>query len=145
MEKSYTTKLVKKVVNATDNQIKYWVKIKLVVPDLRGKNYFFSFRDIIKLKLIVDLKKNGLSLQKIRKGMRNLSESLPYSDQSLSQLLIYTDGSDMIVVEKGVYFSAITRQSYIKFDTEAIRSEIIETQNITENGTMEKSKISAQL
>lgn len=50
-------------------------------------------------------------------------------DEPLSRLIIYTDGIDMIVVEKGKYFSAITRQQYFCFDTEQIGAEIFMLQN----------------
>ena len=53
-------------------------------------------------------------------------------DEPLSRLIIYTDGMDMIVVEKGKYFSAITRQHYFRFDTEQIGAEIIRLQNYNE-------------
>jgi hypothetical protein len=35
----------------------------------------------------------------------------------------------MIVIEKGMYFSAITKQQYFHFDTEQIGAEIIRLQN----------------
>jgi len=50
----------------------------------------------------------------------------------------------MIVVEKGKYFSALTKQRYFRFDTEQIGAEIInlqgtdntlaKTRNISRNG-----------
>ena len=49
-------------------------------------------------------------------------------DEPLSRLMIYTDGMDMIVVEKGKYFSALTKQHYLRFDTEQIGAEIIDLQ-----------------
>ena len=49
-------------------------------------------------------------------------------DEPLSRLIIYTDGMDMIVVEKGKYFSAITKQQYFRFDTEQIGAEITKLQ-----------------
>ncbi len=78
----------------------------------RGKTHYYSFREIIKLKLIVMLKNKGMSLQKIRKGMKNLSDVLPASDDSLTRLVIFTDGVDMLVNEKGKYFSATTMQLF---------------------------------
>ncbi|MCG2774107.1 MAG: hypothetical protein L6406_00360 [Desulfobacterales bacterium] len=74
------------------------------------------------------MKRRGLSLQKVREGIRNLSAMLP-DDEPLSRLIIYTDGVDMIVVEKGKYFSAITRQHYFRFDTEQIGAEVVRLQN----------------
>lgn len=124
MQNIYPTKLVQKLTQATDNQIKYWVRTGLVCPERKGKRCAYSFKDIVKLRVLVSLKRKGLSLQKIRIGIKNLSGILPDSS-SLSRLLIYTDGFDMIVAEKGNYFSAVTRQRYIAFDTEQISAELV--------------------
>jgi DNA-binding transcriptional MerR regulator len=126
MTNTYPTRLVRSLTKATDNQLKYWVKIGLVFPNKKGKTYFYSFRDLIKLKLIVFLKNNGLSLQKIKKGIKNLTKLLPDTDEPLTRLIIHTDGVDMIVNEKGKYFSVTTMQRYLCFDTEQINSEVIE-------------------
>lgn len=96
----YTTKLVRRLTGASNNQLKYWVKIGLVIPCKQGKSHFYSFKDIIKLRVLVSLRKQGLSLQKVRQGIANLGHILP-EDEPLSRLMIYTDGSDMIVMEKG--------------------------------------------
>lgn len=65
-------------------------------------------------------------LKKYRKELKNLSKTLPESDDSLARLIIYTDGADMFVNEKGKYFSATTMQRFLKFDTEEINNEVIE-------------------
>jgi DNA-binding transcriptional MerR regulator len=127
MNKIYPTNIVRKLTGVTLNQLKYWVRINLVSPTRDGKFSFYSFKDIVKLRVLVSLRKNGLSLQKVREGIRNLTKMLP-DEEPLSRLVIYTDGMDMIVVEKGKYFSAITRQQYFRFDTEQIRAEIIKFQ-----------------
>ena len=123
----YTTDLVKRLTGATPNQLKYWGRIELVAPEINGRRAYYSFKDIVKLRVLVSLRKNGLSLQKVRLGIKRLSEMLP-DDEPLSRLIIYTDGIDMIVVEKGNYFSAITKQQYFRFDTEEIGVEITELQ-----------------
>jgi len=137
MKKIYPTNLVWKLTGATLNQLKYWVRINLVFPRRDGKSSFYSFKDIVKLRVLVSLRKNGLSLQKVREGIKNLSVMLP-DDEHISRLIIYTDGMDMIVFEKGKYFSALTKQRYFRFDTEQIGAEIINLQE-TDN-TLAKTK-----
>ncbi len=127
MEYAYKTDLVKQLTAATSNQLKYWVRIGLIAPRINGRCAYYSFKDIVKLKVLVSLRENGLSLQKVRLGIKRLSKMLP-DDEPLSRLVIYTDGRDMIVIEKGKYFSAITKQQYFRFDTERIGAEIIELQ-----------------
>lgn len=127
MQKEFTTDLVTRLTKATLNQLKYWNRIRLIQPRIIERRAFFSFKDIVKLRVLVSLRKNGLSLQKVRLGIEKLSEILP-DEEPLSRLLIYTDGEDMIVLEKGKYFSAITKQQYFKFDTSQIGADIIELQ-----------------
>jgi len=134
MKNIYSTKLVRKLTRASLNQLKYWVRISLVSPGKKGKYSFYSFKDIVKLRVLVSLRKKGLSLQKVRKGIKNLSRILP-DDEPLSRLIIYTDGIDMIIVEKGKYFSAITRQHYFRFDTQQIGAEIIGLKRKSVNST----------
>lgn len=127
MVNAYTTDLVMKLTGATSNQLKYWARIGLIAREINGRRASYSFKDIVKLRVLVSLRKNGLSLQKVRLGINRLSQMLP-DDEPLSRLIIYTDGRDMIVVEKGKYFSAITKQRYFRFDTELIGAEILELQ-----------------
>ena len=77
MNNIYPTKLVQKLTGSSLNQLKYWVRINLVSPERKGKTSFYSFKDIVKLRVLVSLKKRGLSLQKVREGIRNLSAMLP--------------------------------------------------------------------
>lgn len=70
----------------------------------------------------------------MRTGVKNLSTILP-DEESLPRLLIYTDGNDMIVAEKGNYFSAITRQRYLCFDTELICKELVILQQHSADST----------
>ena len=136
MPKTYPTNLVSKLTGATRNQLKYWVRINLISPERVGRSSLYSFKDIIKLRVLVSLRQKGLSLQKVRAGIQTLSMILP-ENEPLSRLIIYTDGIDMIVIEKGHYFSAITKQRYFRFDTEQIGAEIIEIQRF-EKGDEEK-------
>jgi DNA-binding transcriptional MerR regulator len=126
MINTYPTGFVRKLTQATENQLKYWVRIGIISPVKIGKTFHYSFRDIIKLRMIVRLKKNGLSFQRLKLGLNNLSNLLPESDDSLTRLVIYTDGVDMLVNEKGRYFSATTMQRFFRFDTEEIKNEITE-------------------
>ncbi len=127
MEHKYKTDLVMKLTGATSNQMKYWGRLGLVAPEINARRAHYTFKDIVKLRVLVSLRRNGLSLQKVRLGITRLSEMLP-DDEPLSRLIIFTDGMDMIVVEKGKYFSAITKQQYFRFDTEQIGAEITKLQ-----------------
>jgi len=134
---SFPTDIVLRVTGASTNQIKYWVKIGLITPFRDGKRYFYSFRDIIRIRVVTNLKNNGLSLQKIRKGIDNLAKVLPPDDDPLARLVIFTDGQDMIAMEKGMYFSATSMQQYFRFDLEQLKASILKIQSEKADKTAE--------
>jgi hypothetical protein len=121
----YPTKVLTKVTKATPNQIQYWAKCGFIKPQFIDNISYFSFSELIKIKLVAALRSNGLSLQKIKKGLFNLQNILEFKDIPLSNLLIITDGADIIVGEKGKYFSALTKQGYFSFDTKKLNAEVI--------------------
>ena len=125
----FSTDVVLRVTGASANQLKYWVKVGLVLPVKDGRRYLYRFRDVIRLRVIANLKNKGLSLQKIRKGLDNLSKVLPPDGDPLSSLIIFTDGQDMIAIEKGMYFSATSMQRYFQFDLEELQTKIIKVQS----------------
>lgn len=125
----FSTELVLRVTAASANQLKYWIKIGLISPTHVGKRYLYTFRDVIKIRVISNLKNEGLSLQKIRKGINNLTKVLPSDDDPLSRLIIFTDGQEMIAMEKGMYFSATSMQRYFRFDLEQLQTSIIKFQS----------------
>ena len=129
LNKLFSTDMVLRVTGATANQLKYWVKIGLVSPAQDGRRYLYTFRDVIKIRVISNLKNEGLSLQKIRKGIDNLTKVLPSDDDPLSRLIIFTDGQEMIAMEKGMYFSATSMQRYFRFDLEQLQTSIINFQS----------------
>ena len=130
----FPTNIVLRVTGASANQLKYWVKIGLITPfKEEGKRYFYSFRDIIRVRVVTNLKNNGLSLQKIRKGIDKLAEVLPADDDPLARLVIFTDGQEMIAMEKGMYFSATSMQRYFRFDLEQLHANILSLQSGTSN------------
>lgn len=137
--KLYSTRLVMAVTHITSSQLKYWCKTGLLTPvqceptkiDGRSrsrawKNYFFSFKEVVEIKLIVGLRNRGLSLQKIRLAITNLRNSLPPDKATLASLQVRTDGKDVYVLEKGRFFSAISGQTFFRFDTDGLDGELID-------------------
>ena len=140
----YSTKLVIRISGATANQLKYWVKVGLVAPEKAGKKYFYTFRNIIRIKIICNLKDRGLSLQRIRKGIDNLNSVLPIEDEPLTRLVILTDGKEIIAIEKGMYFSATSLQKYFRFDMEELKTEILSCQSQKESPEKEQTNLTSR-
>jgi DNA-binding transcriptional MerR regulator len=72
----------------------YWDEKGLVTPSVnvasgKGSERRYSFRDLLKLRVVRELRGAGLSLQKIQKAIRALSRR---TDDPLADFRLITDG-----------------------------------------------------
>lgn len=86
----------RQIAGITQRQLDYWDQVGLVRPSIRrargkGVERQFSYTDLVKLKVVQELRKAGISLQKIQRAIRVLKERNCDSDPLLDEMLI-TDG-----------------------------------------------------
>jgi DNA-binding transcriptional MerR regulator len=97
----YTAQDVRQILRLSQRRLDYWDELGLVCPVRteaergskrrgRGVQRRYSFNDLIKLKVLKDLRSTGLSLQKIQKGLRKLRRRSPRTE-AFDEVLL-TDG-----------------------------------------------------
>lgn len=96
---AYTAIEVRRILGLTQRRLDYWDQLGLVCPKRckkgskikgRGDQRIYRFGDLVRLRVLKDLRSAGLSLQKIRGALRKLRQSSPNSEP-LNEILI-TDG-----------------------------------------------------
>jgi len=98
---SFSAEAARNISGASQRQLDYW-DVRGIVPasirrnEGKGIERRYSFADLVKLRLVVELRKAGLSLQKIRRSLDVLRETLPAGD-ALAMKKIVTDGNDVFV------------------------------------------------
>jgi predicted RNase H-like HicB family nuclease len=103
MKFGYTAKEACKVASISYKQLNYWDKLNLAKPSIAGargtgSRRIYSFVDLVCLRVTAKLKKEGISLQKIRKSMNYLSRHFPEYDKPLANFVFLTDGSSIFVL-----------------------------------------------
>jgi DNA-binding transcriptional MerR regulator len=98
---SFSAAAARRISEASQRQLDYWDARGIVPASVRrnegkGVDRRYSFTDLVKLRVVVELRKSGLSLQKIRKALGVFEESHPGSDV-LARKKIVTDGNDIFV------------------------------------------------
>lgn len=89
----------------TGNQLRYWDKIGLVKPSVQttggrpGVRRFYSFRDLVSLKVVKSLLDGGMSLQRVRRAFEYLRKAQGLEDH-LSSLKLVTDGQSIFKICK---------------------------------------------
>ncbi|CAG7845752.1 putative HTH-type transcriptional regulator [Pseudoclavibacter triregionum] len=93
----YRGAVAARAASITYRQLDYWARTGLVEPTVRGASgsgsqRLYSFRDILVLKLVKRLLETGISLQKIRTAVEQLSE---IGVVDLAQTTLMSDGASV--------------------------------------------------
>jgi DNA-binding transcriptional MerR regulator len=99
--RAFTAETVLRLTGLTKRQLQYWDEKDFVPPSLtarpgRGRRRLYDFRDLVSLRVAADLRRNGVSLQEIRKLDSYLRRLQPSS--SLAEVRVW-------IWEGRVYFS----------------------------------------
>ncbi len=94
---AYMIETVARITGATIKQLIHWDLTALVQPSVspahgKGSRRVYSFLDVLAIKTAVTLRREGISLQKIRRCLKYLREHQPEVQQPLADLNLLTDG-----------------------------------------------------
>ncbi|GBD37479.1 putative HTH-type transcriptional regulator [bacterium HR36] len=95
--------MVARLTGATVKQLIHWDRTGLIRPSIaqahgKGSRRVYSFLDVIAVKTAVTLRREGISLQKIRRCLRYLREMYPQLEQPLANLNLLTDGQSVFLL-----------------------------------------------
>ncbi|HEV8523651.1 MAG TPA: MerR family transcriptional regulator [Terriglobales bacterium] len=76
MEQRFTSKEVVQLSGITPRQLQWWDERGLVVPARQGHRRLYSMDDLAEVAVIVELRRKGFSLQRMRKVVRFLRQEL---------------------------------------------------------------------
>jgi tetratricopeptide (TPR) repeat protein len=117
---TYGTKEVAELLGLNEARLRYWAQTGFVGPSVRRKGrFFYTFQDLVGVKVAQSLVDRGVSLQRVRKNLDALRVLLPQVDRPLAQLRICSDGDELVVVDDEVAFEPASGQVVMSF---ALRS-----------------------
>jgi DNA-binding transcriptional MerR regulator len=76
MDRGFTSNDVAALTGITLRQLQWWDERGLVVPRKQGHRRLYSFDDLAEIAVIVELRRKGFSLQRVRKVLRFLQKEL---------------------------------------------------------------------
>jgi DNA-binding transcriptional MerR regulator len=97
---AYMLETVARITGATVKQLIHWDLTGLISPSInpasgKGSRRVYSFLDVLSIKMAVMLRREGLSLQKVRRCLKYLRDHQPEVEQPLASLNLVTDGLSM--------------------------------------------------
>ena len=119
---AFTSKQACYLSGCTSHQLRYWDKVNLVSPSIQssdgkpGVPKFYSFRDIVALRVIKTLLDNGMSIQRVRRAWKYLTRNGNLQDQ-LSEVKLVSDGETIYSIEDDKVFDALKSGQLAFFET----------------------------
>ena len=106
-------------------QLQYWAQTNLVEPSITtsGGHHRYTFEDLVALKAVKRLIDAGVSLQRVRSGIRALREALPHCSLPLSELTLVATADVLLVLDEGTDFQALRGSEWI-FPVGEFRREV---------------------
>ena len=114
---TYDSKTASRIVGVSLRQLQYWDERDFIRPSVklaegRGTKRLYSFHDLVCLKVVQDLARHGLTLQKIRRCLKPLKDNASRTERPAQSLKYLTDGEDLFVLtnDRRKILDAIERQ-----------------------------------
>lgn len=96
MHSRYTSREVVALTGITPRQLQWWDERGIVVPAREGHRRLYSLEDLTEVAVIIELRRKGSSLQRVRKVMRQLQKEfgkrLVETVSASSECHLLTDG-----------------------------------------------------
>ncbi|GBE25183.1 merR family regulatory protein [bacterium BMS3Bbin02] len=116
----FTAQQASKLTGCTAHQLRYWDRVKLVVPSIQstggrpGKRRLYSFRDLVSLRVVRSLLDNGMSVQRVRRAWDYLRRSADM-DLHLSNVQLVAEGEAIYAIAEDAQILDALRQGQLAF------------------------------
>ena len=106
---------VVEIVQISRRQLQYWSQTDLIRPSActPGGHGRYTFEDLVAIKAAKRLIDAGISVQRVRKSIRALTNLLPTVPRPLSQLVLVATGDVVLAFKDGTAFDALSGQEWV--------------------------------
>ncbi|MBZ5501774.1 MAG: MerR family transcriptional regulator [Acidobacteriia bacterium] len=126
MPQRYTRGEVGRILGVEPRQLRYWERLRLVRPQARWGERFYSFGDLVALRTVKDLTDKRIPAQRLRRAMNLVEQQFGASRLPLQELRFFEQGRDVLVIPPGAArpFSPLKQQWCLPFDSGALPAKL---------------------
>jgi tetratricopeptide (TPR) repeat protein len=141
----YSIKDVSRIFALQESRLRYWMQTGFVGPTVRkGGRFYYTFTDLVGVKVAKDLLAAGLPLQTVRKNLASLRTALPHDATPAARLRICCDGETIVAVKDEVAFEPATGQVVMAFNLPALAGHVADAMQ-RRGPTIEESAVPAAI
>ncbi len=119
MPQSYTRKEVERILGVKQSRLRYWERLRLIYPESRWGERFYSFGDLVSLQTLRRLTENNVPASRVKRAISLVEEQFQAPSLRLHQVSTIERGSDILIVPPGDSrpFDPIRRQWALPFES----------------------------
>jgi len=121
--KTFPAREVCRVLGITAETLHRWERLELI----QSSDGFYDFQDLVSIQTIHELVRGGIRPDKIAASLRNLATVLPGLERPLTQLRVFAENPDMLLVDLGGVRFSSTGQLMLDFEGRARAKGILLT------------------
>lgn len=118
MAQRYTQREVGRILGLDVSRLRYWTRLQLVRPHSRWGERFYSFGDLVALRVVQRLTSNRIPAKRVRRAITLVEQQFGNSAIPLQELQLVERGREVAVVPPGAAspFEPFSRQWVLPFD-----------------------------
>lgn len=121
---AYSVRDVSRLLTLPEHRLRYWRQSGFISPSIRrGTRVFYSFRDLIELKVAKALLESGMPLRRVRRSLGALERRLPTAKNMLATVRIRCEGEELVVEHTDGPYEAESGQMVLDFDVARLHRE----------------------
>lgn len=119
MPQSYTRKEVERILGVKQSRLRYWERLRLIYPESRWGERFYSFGDLVSLQTLQRLTESNIPASRVKRAISLVEEQFEAPALRLHQVSTIERGSEILIVPPGDSrpFDPIRRQWGLPFET----------------------------
>jgi tetratricopeptide (TPR) repeat protein len=113
----YTRREVGRILGVEPSRLRYWERLRLVRPQARWGERFYSFGDLVALRAVKHLTESRIPARRVRLAVSLTEEQFGTAPRPLQELCLQQHGREIVVIPPGTLmpFNPIRRQWVFPF------------------------------
>ena len=122
----YTRAEVSRLFEIPEGRLRYWAESQFLLPSAkRGRRRFYTFQDLISIRVAKGLLDGGVPLREVRKSVDAIRVALPKVVRPLAELRVVAEGHAMLVRDATGTFEPQTGQLVLDFTVGGLRDDVV--------------------
>ena len=124
----YATAEVARLFELSESRLRGWARQGFLEPSVRrGRRRFYTFQDLIGVRVAKGLLDAGVSSRDVRQSVAAIRDALPRVIRPLAELRVVAEGRAMVVHDDDGGFEPLTGQRVIDFSVDSLREDVVAT------------------